>query len=215
MQGPIYTIENYYPQLQEVEGAHANICADVLDLFANLDKDWEHLSIGQLNNLHVFPVYFFGAWNSVAKQKLSRSFAFLEAFIQRHAWIVTLQISYLAPGTHLQPHQGGSEIANHVLRCHYGLVIPEKCGLVCDNNVCLHEDKKWIAFDDALSHAAFNFSTQHRFVLLIDVLRPSCLPKGESKVSYWKNLKNHLKCFYTADDVDRIVRNIETRKWRS
>lgn len=58
----------------------------------------------------------------------------------------------------MSPHTGWEDLANHVLRCHFSLIVPSRqvCGLVVDDEIQYHHEKQIIVFDDSLIHKAFN-----------------------------------------------------------
>jgi beta-hydroxylase len=71
-------------------------------------------------------------------------------------------------------------LANFVLRCHICLKIPpnNNCGLVVNNEKKHHKQGEIIVFDDSKKHYAFNDSGENRIVLIVDLMRPSDIPKG-------------------------------------
>lgn len=72
--------------------------------------------------------------------------------------IRTALFSRLGSGTKLNPHTGWEDLANHVLRCHVSLVVPEGqcCGLRVDGVEEFHAEGNIIVFDDSKTHLAFN-----------------------------------------------------------
>jgi hypothetical protein len=93
----------------------------------------------------------------------------------------TALFSQLAPETTLEGHTGWADLANHVLRLHIPLVVPDGdlCGTWVDGCVETHHEGRPLLFDDSKIHRAFNYHpTQSRMVLIVDLARPECLPKG-------------------------------------
>lgn len=85
----------------------------------------------------------------------------------------TALFSRLDPETTLAPHTGWKDLANHVLRLHIPLVVPNGsyCGTWvdgCVENQCVG---KVICFDDSKVHRAFNYSQEERIVLIVDLIR--------------------------------------------
>ena len=94
----------------------------------------------------------------------------------------TALISKLGPQINLKPHQGWADLSNNILRCHYGINVPEKCGLIVNNEIKEMNEERWLIFDDSHEHSAYNMSNQNRYVLIIDLERPNDIPKGISDI---------------------------------
>jgi aspartyl/asparaginyl beta-hydroxylase (cupin superfamily) len=77
--------------------------------------------------------------------------------------------SILAPGTHIQPHNG---MLNTRLICHLPLVVPPDCRLRVGNHVRSVEAGKLMIFDDSIEHEAWNDSAAPRAILLFEIWRP-------------------------------------------
>jgi aspartyl/asparaginyl beta-hydroxylase (cupin superfamily) len=87
----------------------------------------------------------------------------------------------MGPNAAIKPHHGWADVANGFLRCHYGLVIPEDLsGVWVEGDVQFHKTGEMIVFDDSKSHSGFNRSDLIRSVLIIDIDRPSWVPRGNS-----------------------------------
>ncbi|WP_188762767.1 aspartyl/asparaginyl beta-hydroxylase domain-containing protein [Sandarakinorhabdus glacialis] len=83
--------------------------------------------------------------------------------------------SILAPGTHIQPHNG---MLNTRLICHLPLVVPDNCRLRVGNTVRTVDAGKMLIFDDSIEHEAWNDSDAPRAILLFEIWRPE-LDDGE------------------------------------
>jgi hypothetical protein len=93
----------------------------------------------------------------------------------------TALFSQLNPETTLEAHTGWADLANAVLRLHIPLVVPPSpglCGTWVDGCVEHHQVGRPILFDDSKIHRAFNYSSQGRIVLIVDLARPTSLPSG-------------------------------------
>eukprot|EP00525_Craspedostauros_australis_P000036 CAMPEP_0198119780 /NCGR_PEP_ID=MMETSP1442-20131203/26958_1 /TAXON_ID= /ORGANISM="Craspedostauros australis, Strain CCMP3328" /LENGTH=128 /DNA_ID=CAMNT_0043778317 /DNA_START=38 /DNA_END=425 /DNA_ORIENTATION=- len=93
--------------------------------------------------------------------------------------------SQLQPNTVLEAHSGWADLANHVVRLHIPLVVPEEeaglCGLWVDGCMDIHRQGVPMVFDDSKIHRAFNYSdSSSRIVLIVDLERPPSLPIGRS-----------------------------------
>jgi hypothetical protein len=93
----------------------------------------------------------------------------------RHLFIPCFQIS---------GHTGWADLANHVLRVHLCLTMPEyplnSCGLWVNGEEEFHHPGEIIVFDDSKLHKAFNLSNEPRMVLIIDLMRPVDMEKGKA-----------------------------------
>jgi beta-hydroxylase len=87
----------------------------------------------------------------------------------------------LSAKTRMSPHYGYNPSSNHILRSHFGIIVPENCGLMVDNEIKVHKEKEWITFDDSKLHFAWNNSKSDRYVLLIDLERPKFIAVGNSQ----------------------------------
>lgn len=104
--------------------------------------------------------------------------------------------SQLDPGSVLEEHTGWADLANHVLRLHIPLVIPNNdidnnddlCGTWVDGCVQTHAVGRPLLFDDSKIHRAFNYSDRNRIVLIVDLVRPKSLPSGTAKSGHTEEL---------------------------
>lgn len=151
-------------------------------------------------NWKIFPFCGFGV---TIKENCDRC-PTIYSLLQKIPGLQTALISRMGGNMCLKPHQGWSSLSNHVLRCHYSLIVPSGCGLVVNEEVRYHEDGKWIIFDDSKLHSAFNNSDQDRYVLIVDIERPANVPIGTSTEpdsdelvalieEYAKRQKEHMK----------------------
>jgi hypothetical protein len=197
-----FNVYEFYPELQIINKNH-NIILQELNSIKDKDPKLWHYWIQ--NELKVFPFYFFGKWASIAKRLCPQTFNIL----QKIPKLKTAAFSCLEPGKQIQPHKGWADLANNVLRCHYGLIVPENCACVCDNFVVYHKNREWLVFDDSKMHTSFNYSTKNRIIFIIDMERPDIIPKGTSKVAYKEELMDFIKSFYDEDDIAEIKNDLQ------
>ena len=91
-------------------------------------------------------------------------------------------------------------MANHVLRCHLPLYVPDEavkpCGLIVESEIRFHQRGKLLVFDDSKEHSAFNnHARQPRYVLIFDVVRPPGLPLGTATGSTTDELEAFISYF--------------------
>jgi hypothetical protein len=104
-------------------------------------------------------------------------FPFLSNVLDQIPNLVTAQISVLGPNTKVKPHFGGSSA---IVRSHLGIVIPGKypeLGLRIRTEELCWEEGKVISFCESYRHYVWNYSAQHRIILLIDTVHPDYADK--------------------------------------
>ncbi len=103
--------------------------------------------------------------------------------------------SALKPGVHIPPHNGAT---NTRLTVHLPLIIPPDCGLRVGGETHVWKPGKIVAFDDTITHEAWNRSDQLRVVLIFDVWHPMLTPLERQLVS--QTVEGMLS--YYGDDAD-------------
>lgn len=191
-----------YPELNIVIQHKDTILAEFNKVKELDEKLWHEWITGQLS---VIPLYFFGKWSSKGKKLFPKT----SEIIKNIKNIRTVAFSKLKANSQIQPHIGWGDLANNILRCHYGVKVPENCGCVCDNWVILHKDNEWLVFDDAKMHSSYNFSNEDRIIIIIDMKRPDNIPKGTSKVAYKKEVLDFINSFYDKKDIDEIKKDLD------
>ena len=92
------------------------------------------------------------------------------ALLQRIPNLSYAALNMLEPNSEIYPHQGDTNIT---ARCHLGLLIPAglpDCGMKVNGTETGWEEGKIFAFSDAHWHSAWNHTSQHRYVFVIDVV---------------------------------------------
>lgn len=111
------------------------------------------------------------SWNYVHRKNISllpKSYALFSQI----PGLVSVSVSCLTAGSSVHPHHGDT---NGIYRCHLGLLIPGKipeCGFTVREESKSWEEGKLLAFCDAHWHYATNQTPHHRYILIIDVIRP-------------------------------------------
>jgi len=77
--------------------------------------------------------------------------------------------SVLAPGTHILPHHGVSNVRAVV---HLPLLVPDDCALQVGGQMHTWREGQCVAFDDTYLHEAWNRSDHTRVILLMDAWNP-------------------------------------------
>lgn len=162
-------------------------------------KKWPEKKLYDKNGeWSILPFIAFG----IIVEKNCNKYPKLWDFISSISNVKIAILSKMGPRMKLKPHRGWGKHSNHVLRCHFGLKIPDEnsCYIsVSDehptkikNNkqveVKYHSQDKWLIFDDSKWHYAENCTDEDRIVLILDIHRPNFVSDGTSNVSDTKEL---------------------------
>jgi aspartyl/asparaginyl beta-hydroxylase (cupin superfamily) len=93
-------------------------------------------------------------------------------YLNKVPGLVSLSISKLAPKSVLAEHSGDT---NAIMRCHLGVEIPAglpEVGLKVNGEERGWVEGKWVIFNDAYRHSAWNNTDKRRIVIIIDIIRP-------------------------------------------
>ena len=78
------------------------------------------------------------------------------------------------------------------LRCQYVIFVGSNCKLFVKDEFKKMEDNKIIVFDDSKIHYAKNYGEKDRIILILDIIRPKNIKKGESSVLETDDLINYV-----------------------
>lgn len=118
--------------------------------------------------------------------------------IQKHCGntLRTALFSRLDPDAVLNAHTGWSDLANNVLRIHIPLILPQHgnlCGVWVDGCVETHKPGRALCFDDSKIHRAYNYSSEARIVLILDLVRPGSMPPGSASGGHTDELDQYIE----------------------
>jgi len=151
-------------------------------------KDWPERNLYATGgSWTVLPLFVFGTY----AHHICVQLPVLTQFLRSIPGLKLAILSKMSPGTRLEPHQGWASHSNHVLRCHYGLDVPDhhSCTVMVGGRTRTHKNDEWIVFDDSLIHTASNnHAFLDRTVLIVDIERPARIPIGTSTVQDTKEL---------------------------
>ncbi len=210
-----YDVDDITPDLRNIENDRRNILTESYKIQSrsinktnkskiNTDEtlwhDWPEKKLYANNGTwKIFPFYAFGVWVPENCNMCPYTYKFLKSI----KGLKLATFSKLSPGMKLTPHRGWGNHSNHVIRCHYGLSVPN--GLGCYISVSdtengkdtklYHEQFKWLIFDDSKWHYAENKSTHDRIVLIVDIERPAHIKTGTSEVGDSKELLDIVNYF--------------------
>lgn len=86
--------------------------------------------------------------------------------------LTAVSFNLLEPNTTIKPHVGNT---NAIIRCHMGLIIPAqapRCAFRVGSETRSWEPGKFLMFCDAHEHTAWNNTSEQRYILVLDVIRP-------------------------------------------
>ncbi len=78
-------------------------------------------------------------------------------------------LSRLSASSHVAPHRGPTNVR---VRCHFGVDVPEDCGLTVGGEAQTWTEGRCIVFDDSFEHEAWNRDVRDRIVLIVDLWHP-------------------------------------------
>jgi beta-hydroxylase len=204
-----YTIDETFPYLNKIYNKLDIYKTEFSNLQNNLWFDWIETDLYKNNtkdaDWKIIPFYGFNTWVKKSCNKCPEFYKFLKSIPNLKIAI----LSKMGPNTILSEHQGWGTHSNFVLRCHFGLDIPNNCyvsvgyydknKVKTDENIIRevkkYERNKWIIFDDSKFHYTYNHSNKDRTVLILDIERPSNIKKGVSTIGNTKELDDLLKYF--------------------
>lgn len=178
-----------YPEL-EILKKNINIIMDELNEFISSNDKWikwsKLLDMNKDIEWDTIPLY---GYKKYTKYKIffKKTIELLEQIKN----IELISFSKLKPGVLLDIHHG-PKFSNDKLRTQLGLIVPENCGMWVEGYKEFMSHGKFITFDDTKYHTAFNYSNEDRIILIIDLIRPEYLEKGNSTKELPKNYKKFI-----------------------
>jgi len=156
-----------------LETNYQTIYDEVMTFFENHQKDFYPYFSDELMNApgkwRSFGFYF---WGMRASKSTCANFTKTLSLLKSIPGIVSASISIMEPESEIKPHYGDT---NAIYRCHYGLVIPSAlpdAGFQAGYEQRSWEQGKFLIFNDAAYHKAWNHTSQNRIILILDVIRP-------------------------------------------
>jgi aspartyl/asparaginyl beta-hydroxylase (cupin superfamily) len=168
-----YDTKNYLP-LAEIESHWAELKGEIIDfikekdsMFISNKSVYENIDV---NNGWSVIVFLF--WGLKISGEFKKKCPKTMRYIDKVPGFVSLSISRLSPHSTLAEHTGDT---NAMLRCHLGVEIPSSlpnCGLKVNGEEKSWEEGKWIIFNDAYNHGAWNNMDKRRIVIILDFIKP-------------------------------------------
>lgn len=195
-----YSVNEIEPKLNSIYKIKKQVLNETIQVYKNnLNSftgwtEWpekELYSESESDGWMIFPFFAFGVWVQDNCNKCPE----ITKFIKNIPGLKLATLSKLKGGTKLNEHEGWASHSNYVIRCHYGIIVPENlCYIqVRDNKTNksqkeYHSESKWLIFDDSKTHYAHNKSNNDRIVLILDIHRPDNIQIGDSVIGDTKEL---------------------------
>lgn len=187
-----------YPELENIYFYKNDIHKELQNLLHNYKFknnvwiDWPELNLYDTSKdiWKIMPFFYYNYWVKNNCDKMPNLTKFLKSLPNLRIAL----LSVLSPHTKLNEHQGWGNHSNNVLRCHYGLIVPDECFItVREENelfgeIQYHIKDEWLIFDDSKLHFAANNSDKYRIILILDLDRPNNIKKGISQIGDTKEL---------------------------
>lgn len=160
-----------YPFLSDLQANWKDVQDELTALGSSYFVQWPERSIYE-GNWTVFALFRLGIPFEEHTSQCPKTTELLNGI----PGLVNAGFSSLASGVYIGPHVGYTQ---EVLRCHLGLVTPEKCGIRVGNEIKSWSPGSCFVFDDTQEHEAWNRSDSTRVVLLFDFKRDPDAPLTE------------------------------------
>jgi len=170
-----------YPWAKEIEKCWPEIKEEVERVITEKDKSFKS-NAGNYKSINAngwssLSVLF---WGLKVNDSIGRKCPVLFGMLKKIPGFSSASFSRLEPNVVLRRHHGET---NAIMRCHFGIEIPAPlpaCGIEVAGEEKGWEEGKWLFFNDAQYHSAWNKSNKRRIMLIIDVIRPEFLSRKNS-----------------------------------
>lgn len=197
-----YSINEIEPKLNSINKIKKQILEETIQVYKNnYWNEWPEKELYPKSETYgwtIFPFYAFGVWVH-SNCELCPT---ITKFIKSIPGLKLATLSRLGGETKLEEHEGWASHSNYVIRCHYGLIVPDNlCYIYVRDNITgisekkYHKKFKWIVFDDSKTHYAHNQSNEDRIVLILDITRPADIEVGKSDIGNSKELLDIVEYF--------------------
>jgi beta-hydroxylase len=173
--------------LKEIEEYKNKIVEETKVICRDDWKEWPEKYLYN-NDWKIYPFYGFNIWVEENCKRCPTIYNFLK----RIKGLKLATLSKLCGKTKLNIHQGWGDHSNYVIRCHYGIIVPERCYIYVEDEkgyeYRFHKEFEWLIFDDSKFHYAENQNDSDRIVLIVDIERPNDIKIGVSEIGDTKEL---------------------------
>jgi len=172
-----YDYKKVYPELEILKDNRNKIIEEVENINKLSWDDWPEKDLYKDDmSWKVFPFYGFNIWITHNCDMCPE----ITKIIKKIPNLRTASLSKFKSKTKLKPHKGYANLSNDILRCHYGIKVPDLCYIYVENDKQQMKNNEIIVFDDSKTHYAENLGDDDRIVLILDIERPDFIEKGKS-----------------------------------
>lgn len=190
---PIFFNKNDFDWVSDMEKSYVEIMECLAPIFRD---DFKDLLVNPETHIQFPPKLWKGFvfyFNGILFKKNLKQFPFLAKKLKSIPHLITASISVLEPGARLIPHTGST---NATMRVHLPLKIPGQypdCGMSIEGQNISWKEGEIFIFCDMKMHSVQNLTSERRYILLMDVIRPEFV---------------HLKKLVCVHTIARIITNI-------
>jgi aspartate beta-hydroxylase len=148
----------------------------------DLDFSPEREPIARRGRWDVAFFYERGLANDLMRARCPRTFAAIDAERTVRGPSGLAYLSRLSAASHVAPHRGPTNVR---VRCHFGVDVPDECGITVDGETRTWVEGRCIVFDDSFVHEAWNRDVRDRIVLIVDLWHPDL---GDDEVALLSGL---------------------------
>jgi len=176
---PWYYDSNNYPALNEISNRWDELKDEIHDFIKDKDQKFRS-SKTMYDNIDLndgWSSILFQFWGLKFSNEFKKNCPKTMNYIKMIPGVVSLSLSRLSAKSTLAEHSGDT---NAIMRCHLGIEIPgglPYCGLRVKGEEKGWQEGKWVIFNDAYKHAAWNNTDYKRSIIIMDVIRPEFLNK--------------------------------------
>jgi aspartyl/asparaginyl beta-hydroxylase (cupin superfamily) len=125
-----YDVKEINPELEKIDIIKHKIYKEMLNVYNKKSwEDWPEKNLYNTGNWKIFPFYAFDIWIKENCEACPETYKFLKSI----KGLKSALLSKLSPKMKLNPHKGWGRHSNYVIRCHYGLLVPEGCYISVSN----------------------------------------------------------------------------------
>jgi ornithine lipid ester-linked acyl 2-hydroxylase len=175
---PSFFDKAIFPETAILENYHQEILTELQNYLKSNNKltaYFSHAMVSRANSWKTIPLMTWG----VKFHKNIRYFPKTYKLLKKIPGLVSVSFNQLEANSEIKPHFGDT---NAIARSHLGLVIPGKIpevGFKVRNEERSWDEGKLLFFCDGYEHTAWNYSSQDRYILLLDIVRPEFISKGK------------------------------------
>tara|TARA_R110000737_G_scaffold308079_1_gene316087 strand:+ start:209 stop:979 length:771 start_codon:yes stop_codon:yes gene_type:complete len=169
---PDFFDKHQFPWVKTLEENWQTIREEVDRVFENQDGALEsYKDLEKVNRKGAWKTAGLMYWTFVS-DRYTELFPKTWALLKDIPELSSASVLLLEPNSTIRPHIGDT---NAILRCHMGIKVPAaapRCGFKVNNRTVSWEEGSIFMFNDAKLHTAWNNTSENRFVLSFDVMRP-------------------------------------------